>query len=456
MNTQTNRPMIAAEDVNPISMMFDPVIAERVSAIAETLAKGRMTVPEHLRGNIGDCLAIVMQAASWRLNPFAVAQKTHLIHGKLGYEAQLVNSVVSSVGLLQGRFRYEYLGDWKKIAVRPKIIKGGKGEYPTPGWPQEAEHGLGLRITGRLKGEADPLEHDLWLETVWPRNSGLWATNPQQQIAYLGVKQWVRKYAPEAILGIYTTDEIEERVIDAEIVKEDKPTETAESIMDAAREIGQKEIDFEDTATEARQKEIDPEADQPEVIEEKAVVIEEQKHTDSIQRPSSEDEPQLPKRGDDGRWRDSRGLIFDDRVHGMSVKGVPAISRAGHFTKRRGCDPRLHRDVENLQLDALRKKDDDPAIQAHHSVQSTDEKAEETSELFSFSDIRKAIDQASTLEDCDQVEDMLRSIDRSKADPVYLESALEDRRKEVMASKRYGGPWKTQENGDSETEIEPF
>jgi hypothetical protein len=37
-----------------------------------------------------------MQAAQWGMNPFAVAQKTHVVNGTLGYEAQLVNAVVSS------------------------------------------------------------------------------------------------------------------------------------------------------------------------------------------------------------------------------------------------------------------------------------------------------------------------------------------------------------------------
>jgi hypothetical protein len=41
-----------------------------------------------------------MQAAQWGMNPFAVAQKTHVVNGTLGYEAQLVNAVVSSSNLL--------------------------------------------------------------------------------------------------------------------------------------------------------------------------------------------------------------------------------------------------------------------------------------------------------------------------------------------------------------------
>lgn len=216
--------MISAEDVTPISMMFDAQIAERVLAIAKTLAAGTVTVPEHLRGNVGDCLAIVMQAASWRLNPFAVAQKTHLVQGKLGYEAQLINAIATSLRVIEGRFRYEYLGDWSKTAKRPKIGKSPKGyDIPVQAWSDADEEGLGVRVTAKMRGEDDVLEHTLWMAQCWPRNSTLWPTNPQQQIAYLAVKQWMRKYAPDAILGIYTVDEMqEEQIIEGTVVQDSR------------------------------------------------------------------------------------------------------------------------------------------------------------------------------------------------------------------------------------------
>ena len=40
------------------------------------------------------------------MNPFAVAQKTHVVNGSLGYEAQLVNAVVQASGAIDGRFHY--------------------------------------------------------------------------------------------------------------------------------------------------------------------------------------------------------------------------------------------------------------------------------------------------------------------------------------------------------------
>ncbi len=60
-----------------------------------------------------------MQAAQWGMNPFAVAQKTH-VNGTLGYEAQLVNAVVSSSNLLATRLNYKWEGDWSKVRKTDK------------------------------------------------------------------------------------------------------------------------------------------------------------------------------------------------------------------------------------------------------------------------------------------------------------------------------------------------
>jgi hypothetical protein len=74
------------------------------------------------------------------MNPYAVAQKTHLVNGVLGYEAQLVNAVISSSSAIVGRFHYEYGGDWERIAGQ----KEGRDEL-----------GLFIRVGAVLRGEAD-------------------------------------------------------------------------------------------------------------------------------------------------------------------------------------------------------------------------------------------------------------------------------------------------------------
>lgn len=142
-------------------------------------------------------MAIVMQAMQWGMNPYAVAQKTHLVNGVLGYEAQLVNAVISSSSAIVGRFHYEYGGDWEKIAGK----KDGRDEL-----------GLFVRVGAVLRGETDiTWGENIYLADITTRNSPLWKTAPKQQIAYLAVKYWARLYCPEVILGVYSPDEVEPR-----------------------------------------------------------------------------------------------------------------------------------------------------------------------------------------------------------------------------------------------------
>ncbi|EMM5415558.1 recombinase RecT [Citrobacter amalonaticus] len=197
--------------VNSNIALFDSQYLNAISAFAQMMSQGSATVPRHLQGNAADCMAVAMQAAQWQMNPFAVAQKTHLINGVLGYEAQLVNAVISRSGVLASRFEYEWYGPWEKVIGKFNIRKGEKGEYRVPGWTMADEEGIGIIIKARLKGEDQPRELDLLLAQARVRNSTLWADDPRQQLAYLAVKRWARLFCPDVILGVYTPDELDER-----------------------------------------------------------------------------------------------------------------------------------------------------------------------------------------------------------------------------------------------------
>lgn len=154
----------------------------KIWRMAEALANSALSIPKELKGNIGDCMAIVTQAMMWGLNPFAVAQKAHVINGKLGYEAQLVNAVVMQSGAIRGHFHYEYEGSGQNLRCRVGAVLAGEDEIT---W-------------GEFYGANE----------VQVKNSPLWKTNPKQQLGYLQVKNWARAFAPGALLGIYSTDEL--------------------------------------------------------------------------------------------------------------------------------------------------------------------------------------------------------------------------------------------------------
>jgi len=192
------------------ALVLDGNSLDKMMRLADVMATGRATMPKHFNGNPADCLAVIMQAMQWQMNPFAVAQKTHLVNGVLGYEAQLVNAVISSCAPVKDRLHYEWYGDWTKVVGKFEIKNGDKGQYRVPGWKLQDEEGLGVRVWATFRGEEEPRVLDLLLAQARTRNSTLWADDPRQQLAYLATKRWSRLYCPDVILGVYSPDELEE------------------------------------------------------------------------------------------------------------------------------------------------------------------------------------------------------------------------------------------------------
>ncbi|WP_295431133.1 RecT family recombinase [uncultured Thiodictyon sp.] len=195
MNTNLQTELVITQpSVTTQGLIFDPTTIRTMQSMAEAMASARIAIPKHLAGSPGDCLAIVMQAAQWRMNPFAVAQKTHVVNGVLGYEAQLVNAVVSSSALLATRIGYAWEGDWR--GVNGKTDKSDE---------------RACTVSATLIGESTPRPLRVSMAQVGDvRNSPLWVSDPRQQLAYLATKRWARLHAPDVLLGVYTVDELHE------------------------------------------------------------------------------------------------------------------------------------------------------------------------------------------------------------------------------------------------------
>lgn len=210
LQTVTNGDMTEHKRTNSTSLMMDVATMESLMRVADLMASGRSTVPVHLQGNPADCMAVVMQSVQWGMNPFAVAQKTHIVNGHLGYEAQLVNAVVQSSNAITGRFHYEFKGNSPGMECRVGAILRGESEVTWGEWMNENK--------------------------VTTKNSPLWKTNPKQQMAYLQCKNWSRLYSPGSILGVYTPDEFDapapRNMGQAQVVRPELP----ESLLGAANE----------------------------------------------------------------------------------------------------------------------------------------------------------------------------------------------------------------------------
>jgi RecT family len=141
-------------EVSAAALMMNPTSMQSLVAFAEMMSKATATVP------------------------------AHIVSGRLGYEAQLVNAVIMASRAIEGTFHYEYRGEAQNLECRVGATPRGEAAIVWGEWLRNGD--------------------------VTTRNSPLWKTNVKQQLAYLQVKNWARLYCPGAILGVYTADELQD------------------------------------------------------------------------------------------------------------------------------------------------------------------------------------------------------------------------------------------------------
>lgn len=183
---------------SPLRTSFMPQSMGEAMQLAIIMSRSTF-VPQHCRGNEGNCLAIIMQSGRWGMDPFAVANKAYFTKDGAppAFEAQLVNAVVNSSGALSGRLRITFDGEGEK-----------------------------LRCTVRGFLRADPNDEKVRTQSIariTTRGSPLWKSDPEQQLGYYTTRAWARLYCPEVLLGVYTPDEVDIDPERAHVVSPERP-----------------------------------------------------------------------------------------------------------------------------------------------------------------------------------------------------------------------------------------
>lgn len=172
--------------------LFDSGTFEQMLVISAKLADSPI-LPESLRGIrkqqvftpftpeevASNCFRLVEQASRWGMSPFAISDGCSVVHGKLMWEGKIVSAALSS--LLGVRLEFDYSGEGldRKVVV--------SGVLPGETKVREVEGTVGDWKTDQWKGSAF-----------------------DQRLAYRGAREWARRHAPDAILGVHVRDEFDE------------------------------------------------------------------------------------------------------------------------------------------------------------------------------------------------------------------------------------------------------
>lgn len=155
----------------------------QVMEFSKLMAVAGQAVPKHLRAQPGACLAVSLQALNWRMDPFAVANKSYMVNDRIAYEAQLIHAVIEQRAPIRGRLKGNYSGEGVSRQLTLVAISaedGDKIEYVSP-----------------KVGE------------ITTKNSPLWKSDPDQQLWYYSARAMCRRHFPDVLLGVYEKDEVQ-------------------------------------------------------------------------------------------------------------------------------------------------------------------------------------------------------------------------------------------------------
>lgn len=182
---EARRRELAEVTFAPNGQMFQPKTGRELMDMANLMSTAGLMVKDIYRNNPGACMGLIAVCAPYGLNPLQVSWKTYQTKpdAPISYESQVIVAMANASGAIKGSLRYRYEGQG---ADRRCIC------------------------SGTITGDTQPVE--VWsppLGQINPKNSPLWKTDPDQQLAYYTGRAWVRRHKPEMLLGIYDVDEME-------------------------------------------------------------------------------------------------------------------------------------------------------------------------------------------------------------------------------------------------------
>lgn len=189
--TQPKKEIRPVQDESLFSNYLDTNRFEHVYRIAQIFASSTI-IPEHYRGQTGNCFVATQMAIRLGVDPLMFMQKSYVVKGKPGIEAQLAIALVNTSGIFKDALDYEVDGDNpkdKKYRVRcfaTRITTGKQVFGPWVDWPL-------------VEGEG------------WDKKEGSkWKTMPGLMFMYRAAAFFSRMHCPERLMGMSTNDELQD------------------------------------------------------------------------------------------------------------------------------------------------------------------------------------------------------------------------------------------------------
>lgn len=152
--------------------------------VADTLCRSSI-VPKRFSGDQGGTLIALDIAARMRTNPLMIMQNLYVVQGSPSFSGQFAIAAMRTCPKYKD-FRFEYLN--------------GK------------DYTAGMRVVG-IRADGGPDDIGTAITPDMPAKFGwgpMWQKMPEQMYKYRAASWFVRTFCPEVLMGLPTTDELED------------------------------------------------------------------------------------------------------------------------------------------------------------------------------------------------------------------------------------------------------
>lgn len=166
---------------------------------------------------LANCVIALNMASRLNADPLMVMQNLYLIEGRPSWSSQFIMAAINSCGRFSAlRFELEDLGE-KEV------------EYTETVWENRIKKTVHKKITinnmscvafavERETGErieSSKITMEMAVKEGWyQKNGSKWQTMPEQMLRYRAASFFGRVYAPELLMGLRSSEEEQERIID--------------------------------------------------------------------------------------------------------------------------------------------------------------------------------------------------------------------------------------------------
>lgn len=166
---------------------------------------------------LSNCIIALNMANRMGADPLMVMQNLYLIEGRPAWSSQFIMAAINSCGRFSAlRFDLEDLGEteveyqetvWENRQKKTVAKKVTVKNLTCVAWAIERE--TGERI------ESSKITMEMAVKEGWyGKNGSKWQTMPEQMLRYRAASFFGRVYAPELLMGLRSTEEEQDRIID--------------------------------------------------------------------------------------------------------------------------------------------------------------------------------------------------------------------------------------------------